>query len=124
MEATIETQMISAGSPGVWAAIVVAGMAAWFVGNATGILLLKVADPWRRVVYLGLPVLLVTAAVFVLPAAVFKAGWVLTHPSNVRADLFEARIPLTIPVVVAMLATARRVRRARSAERIPGRVAG
>ncbi len=58
--------------------------------------LLRVVDPWRRLVYLSIPVLLVNIVVFLPPQVIFEVGWRLTHPRHVHADLYMARYKVAI----------------------------
>jgi hypothetical protein len=99
--------------PGVLAAVLGASILAWYIGASTTSLVLRVGDPWRRVVYLSLPVAAVAVFTLFLPFLLFYAGWTMTHPTYVHADLFGVRLIMVLPLVVAFISSSRHLARLR-----------
>lgn len=113
MDLRWERHLLSAWHPGILAAVVLASVLAWFLGTVTTRMVLRVQDPWRRAIYLSLPVALVALFVFTLPSLLFQVGWRLTHPRYVYADLFMARYVLGVPFLLATLSGVREFIQAR-----------
>jgi hypothetical protein len=109
MDLRWEHHLLSVWHPGIWIAVAVASVLAWLIGAATVKLMLRVRDPWRRVVYLSLPVFVVAVLEFFLPYFLFFVGWRLTHPSYVYADLFMARNILILPFVIGVVSAIRQI---------------
>ena len=118
-----EHHLVGVWHPGVLAAVVAASIVAWYIGALTTRLVLRVGDPWRRAVYLPLPVAVISLFIFFLPLLLFHAGWIVTHSRYVQADLFAARLVMVVPLVVAFISSIRQLARVRAAKG-PGRAVG
>ncbi len=124
MEFDLKASIVTIGplEPALLVSLVVALVLAWPAGVALGSLTARVADPWRRVIYL-FPVWLIAGAIlFALPNVLLVFAFRAMHPQFREAAVCVALVwPtfLLVPLLGFVAAVMRLRRRGRSVGGLP-----
>jgi hypothetical protein len=112
---------ISPFEPALLLSLAVASVIAWFMGRGLGSLTARVADPWRRRLYMGPLWVLAARVFFFLPNLLVDLAYPALHPEDREAMVCVAMVWPTflVPTIVGLVAAGRRMRAGRPSRTVP-----